>query len=166
MCALRKYTWDQSVCSLTPARGSHQVLYGYVYVCTRVYVHTQIMQEIRFKVILCTHIRVTITDSIGYPTKEFGRIALQYKASTYLDFRAITYCEVVKSGDDRQVRHRLLQRLALARRAILAGITILPIPWHMTLSPTTEAIRVKSCEKNLLFQVKIYRHDGQVPFQV
>ena len=38
----------------------------------------------------------------------------------------------VRSGDDRQVRHRLLQRLALARRAILARITIPPIPWPMT----------------------------------
>ena len=37
----------------------------------------------------------------------------------------------VRSGDDRQVRHRLRQRLALARCAILAGITIPPIPWPM-----------------------------------
>jgi hypothetical protein len=51
--------------------------------------------------------------------------------------------------DDRQVRHRLLQRLALTRRAII-GISFLTIPWPMTLSPTTEAIRVKSCEKKPL----------------
>ncbi len=38
----------------------------------------------------------------------------------------------IRSGDDRQVCHRLLQHLALARRAILAGITIPPIPWPMT----------------------------------
>jgi len=37
----------------------------------------------------------------------------------------------VRSGDDRQVCHRLLQRLALARRAII-GIYFLPIPWPMT----------------------------------
>jgi len=37
----------------------------------------------------------------------------------------------VRSGDDRQVRHRLLQRLALARRAII-GICFPPIPWPMT----------------------------------
>ena len=52
----------------------------------------------------------------------------------------------VRSGDDRQVCLRLLQRLALARRAII-GIYFPPIPWPMTLSPTTEAIRVKSCGK-------------------
>ncbi len=55
----------------------------------------------------------------------------------------------VRSGDDRQVCHRLLQRLALARRAII-GIYFSPIPWPMTLSPTTEVIRVKSCGKKLL----------------
>ena len=37
----------------------------------------------------------------------------------------------VRSGDDRQVCHRLLQRLALARRAII-GIYFPPIPWPMT----------------------------------
>ncbi len=37
----------------------------------------------------------------------------------------------------------------LASRAILAGILIPPIPWPMTLSPMTEAIRVMSCGKNL-----------------
>ena len=31
-------------------------------------------------------------------------------ASTYLDLRAITHCEAARSGDDRQARHRLLQR--------------------------------------------------------
>ena len=55
----------------------------------------------------------------------------------------------VRSGDDRCVCHRLLQRLALARRAII-GIYFPPIPWPMTLSPTTEAIRVKSCGKKPL----------------
>jgi len=53
-------------------------------------------------------------------------------ASTYLDLRAITRCEAARSGDDRQARHRLLQRLALARRAILIGISFPPIPWPMT----------------------------------
>ncbi len=70
-------------------------------------------------------------------------------ASTYLDLRAITCHEAVRSGDDRQARHCLLQRLALARRALI-GISFPPIPWPMTLSPTTEAIRVKSCEKKPL----------------
>ena len=37
----------------------------------------------------------------------------------------------VRSGDDRQVCHRLLQCLALARRAII-GIYFPPIPWPMT----------------------------------
>ena len=37
----------------------------------------------------------------------------------------------VRSGDDRQVCHRLLQRLALARRAI-TGMSFPPIPWPMT----------------------------------
>ena len=37
----------------------------------------------------------------------------------------------MRSGDDRQVCHRLLQRLALARRAII-GICFPPIPWPMT----------------------------------
>jgi hypothetical protein len=37
----------------------------------------------------------------------------------------------VRSGDDRQVCHRLLQRLALARRAII-GMYFPPIPWPMT----------------------------------
>jgi hypothetical protein len=55
----------------------------------------------------------------------------------------------VRSGDDRQVRHHLLQRLALTRCAII-GISFPTIPWPMTLSPTTEAIRVKSCEKKPL----------------
>ncbi len=39
----------------------------------------------------------------------------------------------VRSGNDRQVRHHLLQRLALARCATLAKITIPPIPWPMTI---------------------------------
>ena len=39
----------------------------------------------------------------------------------------------VRSGDDRQVCLRLLQRLASARRAII-GIYFLPIPWPMTTS--------------------------------
>ncbi len=51
--------------------------------------------------------------------------------STYLDLRAITRCEAARSGDDRQAHHRLLQRLALARCAII-GISIPPIPWPMT----------------------------------
>jgi hypothetical protein len=55
----------------------------------------------------------------------------------------------VRSGDDRQVCHRLLQRLALARHAIIR-ISFPTIPWPMTLSPTTEAIRVKSCKKKPL----------------
>ena len=55
----------------------------------------------------------------------------------------------VRSGDDGQVCLRLLQRLASARRAII-GIYFPPIPWPMTLSPTTEAIRVKSCGKKPL----------------
>ena len=70
-------------------------------------------------------------------------------ASTHLDLRAITRCEAARSGDDRQARHRLLQRLALARRAII-GISFPTIPWPMTLSPMTEAIRVKSCGKKPL----------------
>ena len=70
-------------------------------------------------------------------------------ASTYLDLRAITRCEAARLGDDRQARHRLLQRLALVRCAII-GISFLPIPWPMTLSPTTVAIRVKSCGKKPL----------------
>ena len=37
----------------------------------------------------------------------------------------------MKSGDDRQVCHRLLQRLALVRRGII-GIYFPPIPWPMT----------------------------------
>jgi len=37
----------------------------------------------------------------------------------------------VRSGDDRQVCLRLLQRLASARRAII-GIYFPPIPWPMT----------------------------------
>ena len=55
----------------------------------------------------------------------------------------------VRSGDDRQVCHRLLQRLALAGRAIIW--VYFPVkPWPMTLSPTTEAIRVRSCGKKPL----------------
>ncbi len=38
----------------------------------------------------------------------------------------------------------------LARCAVI-GISFPPIPWPMTLSPTTEDIRVKSCRKNLWF---------------
>jgi hypothetical protein len=41
------------------------------------------------------------------------------------------------------------QRLASARRAII-GISFPTIPWPMTLSLTTEAIRVKSCGKKPL----------------
>ncbi len=70
-------------------------------------------------------------------------------ASTYLDLRAITRREAVRSGDDRQARHRLLQHLSLARRTII-GISFPPVPWPMTLSPMTEAIRVKSCGKKPL----------------
>ncbi len=44
----------------------------------------------------------------------FGRILTQYVASTYLDLRAITRYEAVRSGDDRQARHCLLQRLAFS----------------------------------------------------
>jgi len=71
----------------------------------------------------------------------------------------------VRSGDDRHVGHRLLQRLALARRAIIR-IYFPPIPWPMTLSPMTEAIRVKSCEKKPLVLGKNLPHDGKVPFMV
>ena len=39
----------------------------------------------------------------------------------------------MRSGDDRQVCHCLLQHLALARRAII-GISFPPIPWPMTWS--------------------------------
>jgi len=53
----------------------------------------------------------------------------------------------------------------LARCAII-GISFPPIPWSMTLSPTTEAIRVKLCEKKPLVLGKKYRHDGKVPFKV
>ncbi len=61
------------------------------------------------------------------------------------------FCKLmaVRSGDDRQVCLRLLQRLASARRAIIE-IYFPPIPWPMTLSPMTEAIRVKSCGKKPL----------------
>ena len=52
-------------------------------------------------------------------------------ASMYLDLQAITRCEAARSGDDRQARHRLLQHLALARRAII-GIFFPPITWPMT----------------------------------
>jgi hypothetical protein len=45
----------------------------------------------------------------------------------------------VRSGDDRQVCHRLLQRLALARRAIIK-IYFPPIPWPMTLTSNTDSI--------------------------
>ncbi len=45
----------------------------------------------------------------------------------------------VRSGDDRQVCHRLLQRLALARRAII-GIYFPPIPWPMTLTDILKAM--------------------------
>ncbi len=62
----------------------------------------------------------------------------------------------VRSGDDRQVCHRLLQRLASARRAII-GIYFPPIPWPMTLAPTNEAIsREIYAEKNLI-GIKIIR---------
>ena len=52
-------------------------------------------------------------------------------ASAYLDLQAITRCEAARSGDGRQAHHRLLQCLALARRAII-GISFPPIPWPMT----------------------------------
>jgi len=42
----------------------------------------------------------------------------------------------MRLGDDRQVCHCLLQRLALARRAII-GIYFPPIPWPMTLTKET-----------------------------
>jgi len=45
----------------------------------------------------------------------------------------------VRSGDDRQVC-RWLQRLALARRAII-GIYFPPIPWPMTLTDHLEKLR-------------------------
>jgi hypothetical protein len=36
----------------------------------------------------------------------------------------------------------------------------------MTLSPTAEAIRVKSCGEKPFVEVKIDRHDGEVPLKV
>ncbi len=40
-------------------------------------------------------------------------------------------------GDDRQARHRLLQRLALARCAII-GISFPPTPWPVTQGDAVE----------------------------
>jgi len=52
----------------------------------------------------------------------------------------------VRSGDDRQVCLRLLQRLALARRAII-GIYFPPIPWPMTQwSVPRISIESQSCD--------------------
>jgi hypothetical protein len=45
---------------------------------------------------------------------------------------------------------RLLLRQAFSKSRHLAGMLIPPIPWPMTLSPTTEAIRGISCEKIFL----------------
>ncbi len=167
MCASHGSTCNCNVWYKDLDVEEHQELCGYT--CTRVYLLMQltwISQEIRFKV-PATHARprysFTKMRKIFY--LGFRRIFMQYVASTYLDLRAIIRREAVRSGDDRQARHCLLQRLALARRAIV-GISFPTIPWPMTLSPMTEAIRVKSCEKNLQFQVKIYRHDGKVPFKV
>ncbi len=47
---------------------------------------------------------------------------------------------------------------------ILAGISFPPMPWPMTLSPMTEAIRVVMQKKTFVLRYKIYRHDGVVPF--
>ena len=47
----------------------------------------------------------------------------------------------------RGVASKLLSLLSKILHVYLAGILIPPIPWPMTLSPTTEAIRVMSCEK-------------------
>jgi len=52
----------------------------------------------------------------------------------------------VRSGDDRQVCHRLLQHLALARCAII-GIYFPPIPWPMT-DPCmqTSCVQIQICK--------------------
>ena len=58
-------------------------------------------------------------------------------ASTYLDLRSITCCEAARLGDDKQACHCLLQRLALARCAII-GISFPPIPWTVTQGDAVE----------------------------
>ena len=124
----------------------HQVLCGCE--CTRVYVHTQsnwISYEIPFKVsnryahpsyLLLIASDILLRKLVWYLRRTWRR-------RTWILAPSLVWV-AVKSGDDRQVCHRLLQRLALARRAIIR-MSFPTIPLPMTLSPMTEAIRVKSC---------------------
>ena len=53
------------------------------------------------------------------------------------------------------VCHCLIQQLAFNKPRHLAGISFPTIPWPMTLSPTAEAIRMKSCRKNFYLGKKL-----------
>jgi hypothetical protein len=102
----------------------HQVLCGCA--CTRVYVHTQsnwILYEIRFKVstlyahpsyLLLIASDILLRKSVWY-------LRSTWRRHTWILAPSLIWV-AVRLGDDRQVRHRLLQCLALARRAIFAGI--------------------------------------------
>jgi hypothetical protein len=124
----------------------HQVICGCA--CTRVYVHAQsnwILYEIRFKVsttfahlsyLLLIASDILLRKSVWY-------LRSMWRRRTWILAPSLIWV-AVRSGDDRQVRHRLLQRHHFSWDMIP------PIAWPMTLSPTTEAIRVKSCEKKPL----------------
>ena len=112
----------------------HQVICGCA--CTRVYVHMQsnwILYEIRFKVSTTfahlSYLLLIASDILLRKLVWYLRSTWHWR--TWILVPSLIWV-AVRSGDDRQVRHRLLQRLALARHAILAGITIPPIPWPMT----------------------------------
>ena len=95
----------------------------------------------------------------------------------YLGFRRIWILApsliwvAVRSGDDRQVRHRLLQRLALARRAIIR-ISFPTIPWPMT---NVRIVRIDGWREQLIIhqthspwwcRLLLHRHgDGESSHQ-
>ncbi len=102
----------------------HQVLCGCT--CTRVYVHTQsywISYEIRFKVSTAyTHPSyLSLIASDILLRKSVWYLCSMWRQRTWILAPSLIWV-AVRSGDDRQVCHRLLQCLALARHTILAGI--------------------------------------------
>ena len=112
----------------------HQVICGCV--CTRVYVHTQsnwISQEIRFKVSTTyAHLSYLLLIASDILLRKLvWYLHSTWRRRTWILAPSLIWV-AVRSGDDRQVRHRLLQRLAFSKTRHFSWDMIPPIPWPMT----------------------------------
>ncbi len=132
----------------------HQVLCGCA--CTRVYVHTQsnwISYEIRFKVsttyahpsyLLLIASDILLRKSVWY-------IRSTWRRRTWILESSLIWVAVWSMiGWWQMSPSSLTPASGLSETRHYSWDTIPPIPWPMTLSPMTEAIRVKSYEKKPL----------------